>query len=195
MWTYRGNEPTVLQWLDAISVGHEAHQLAARVRRRRSRALGAATVILAALSAASAFAATSVDDGRWLTVAAGVLAGFAAAVALLQTVADPADVIAAHQRAAAEYGTLRRELEQAILSERITDDRLAEIRQEWTRVESAAPSLSARASRAVAYARTAPTVTADASVPVAAPIVDQEPETTPPAIETTDDTVKELTAR
>ncbi len=162
--------------------------------------LGTTTVILAALSAACAFAAYSVSDGAWLTIGAGVLSGLAAAVALLQTVGDPADVIAGHQRAAAEYGILRRELEQAILSERITDDRLAEIRQEWTRVEATAPSLTARASRSVAFDRTPTGMAGSSSAPAASPSAATEPPAAaeppapaPAAIEPVDEPVKELT--
>lgn len=147
MWTYRGDEPTVVQWLEAIRVGHEGHRIAADAIRRRHRALGASAVLLATLAAAASLASLLADDGAWFTVGAGALAVATAATALLHTFLDDADVIASHERARAEYGDVRRQLEQAILSERITDDRLSEIRADWLRVEEAAPSLPGRASR------------------------------------------------
>lgn len=184
MWTYRGDEPTVVQWLGTISVGHESHQLAARSTRRHHRVLGVVTIVLAGAAAAAAFAALLSDAGPWLEAAAGVLAAVAAITALLHTMADDAGVIAAHQRAGAEYGKIRRELEQAILSERITDDRLSEIRAEWTRVEQSAPSVPGRATRRAA-----------GRVEILAPPVAVPVDTTAPApVAVDDEPVKELTA-
>ncbi|MGH1562286.1 SLATT domain-containing protein [Mumia sp. DW29H23] len=199
MWTYRGDEPTVLQWLDSISVGHEAHQIAAKATRRRHRVLGATTVMLAGLAAAAAFAAVLGEPRPWLQVCAGVLAALAATSALLHTVADDADVIAAHQRSGAEYGNLRRQLEQAILSERITDDRLSEIRAEWTRVEEAAPSLPARTTRAAEHRLAATAPAAAPAVPTVVPTAPVAPSTTtvaaaePLELESADEPTKELT--
>ncbi|WP_167007541.1 SLATT domain-containing protein [Mumia sp. ZJ430] len=150
MWTYRGDEPTVVQWLVTIRVGHEGHRLAAKAARRRHRLIGATAVVLAALAASASFTSLLSEPRAWLQVTAGALAVATAATALLHTLLNDADVIAAHQRAGAEYGDARRQLEQAILSERITDDRLSEIRADWTRVEKASPTLPGRASRRAA---------------------------------------------
>ncbi|WP_262852400.1 SLATT domain-containing protein [Mumia quercus] len=180
MWTYRGDEPTVVQWLEAIRVGHEGHRVAAEAVRRRHRALGATAVLLATLAAGASLTSLLADDGAWFTVAAGALAVATAATALLHSFLDDADVIASHERARAEYGDVRRQLEQAILSERITDDRLSEIRADWLRVEEAAPSLSGRASR-----RAASRVAGLSSI-VTAPAAPREPEL--------DEPLKELTA-
>ncbi|MBW9215695.1 SLATT domain-containing protein [Mumia sp. zg.B53] len=188
MWTYRGDEPTVIQWLGSIRLGHEAHRIAAKAVRRRHRALALVTVLVAVLAAAAAFTAALGTSRTWLQVSAGTLAALAAATALLHAVADDADVIAAHQRAAAEYGDLRRQLEQAILSERITDDRLAEIRHEWTRIEERAPSLSHRTTR-----RADDQLRPGAHLPVPASATDA-PHGGVPQTEIDDEPVKELTA-
>jgi len=184
MWTYRGDEPTVVQWLAAIRVGHEGHRLAAKVTRRRHRTLGATTAVLATLSASAGFGCLLTAPRTSLLVAAAVLALVTAGTALLHTFLNDPDVIASHQRASAEYGDVRRQLEQAVLSERITDDRLSEIRADWTRVEKSSPTLPGRAGRQAADHLQVLADAATSSAPSAPPRQDAE----------LDEPLKELTA-
>ncbi|WP_100414376.1 SLATT domain-containing protein [Mumia flava] len=157
MWTYRGDEPTVVSWLDDIATAHEAHRRAARLTRRRHRLVGAVTAVFAVATAVVVIVDLLADLDPWVSVVAGSLAVATALLSLLHAFADDAGQTIAHQHAATEYAGLRRQLEQAILSERITDDRLAEIRASWTRLERSSPTLTPRTVRAVAARRSGAT--------------------------------------
>jgi hypothetical protein len=107
------------QWWYRANINQQAHYLAGLRFAWLNRFLGIPTVILTAIVGTAVFA--SLTEGQvspeW-QIAAGLLSILATVLAALQTFLGYSERAANHRRASAEFGAIRREIEQVQASNR-----------------------------------------------------------------------------
>jgi hypothetical protein len=106
--------------------------------------LGIATVVLAAVLATSIFSSIESSPGTKAKILAGMLGVTAAVLAALQTFLGFDSRAAQHRETAAQYGALRRELEQARAGSTLSQEQLTRIRERWDETDRTAVPASSR---------------------------------------------------
>jgi hypothetical protein len=133
------------EWHAGIRINVLAHYECSKIFERQHRTLGYPTVILSAL-AGTAFVSSLTDSNIWWARGIAILLSLAVTVfASLQTFLRYAERAEKHKAAAAEFGKLRRELEQlaAFVPEdgTVTAHEMQAIRVKWGELSTHAPAI------------------------------------------------------
>jgi hypothetical protein len=108
-------ETLIKQWYNGIRIMHKSHYEAAKQCENRNRWLSAPTSVLSGLAGIGTFATLNWSPDIWVKILIGFFAIAAAVLAGLQTYFNYSQQAESHQSAAAKYGALRRELEEALM--------------------------------------------------------------------------------
>jgi len=139
---------TIRDWHRSLRIKHSAHSRCAALCDRRNLFLGVPVVALSTLSGTAVFATLQSSPQTWIKILIGLFSIAAAVLASLQTILRYAELSQKHKTAAVQYGSLRRELEEALAvctdAEPCTREFINSIRTRWDTIEQESPSIPQR---------------------------------------------------
>jgi hypothetical protein len=128
------------QWRNALRIEHIGHSRMAARCETRGRLLGVVVVVLSAIVATSVFSTLESSPSTALKIVAGMLSVAAGVAAALQTFLGFGDLAGKHRDVAAQYGSLRRQLDAVMAtSQDLTHPELDRIRARWDELAAMAP--------------------------------------------------------
>lgn len=129
-------------WWHRADINQHAHHQAGLRFDWLNRCLGVPTVILTTVVGTSAFVSLTENQvsPAW-RAAAGILSILAAALASLQTFLGFSERAANHRRASAEFGAIRREIEQLQADVAGDDGPLTQVREHIDNVNAGSPDV------------------------------------------------------
>ncbi len=137
-------EETLLHWLRNVKRSQKMNYDSALYYSRLNLFLGIPVAILATIIGTSVFATLESEVDTIWRIATGLLSILAAALSSLQTFLAFGDRAAKHRAAAAEYGIIKREIEQSLISLKVNanigvDELLSPVRDKIDRLAREAP--------------------------------------------------------
>ena len=137
---------TLQQWRNGLRLCHAGHARAASGAVRAKRAIGVPAVVLATIAGGSGLSTISGGPTDVLAVISGAAGVAAGVLAGLQTFLDLDKTAAAHERAAAEFGDLRRQVEQLLLGDDAPAlaSQMTSVRKRWRELELDTPAIPRR---------------------------------------------------
>ena len=134
----------VAQWLKGLGILHRSHFAMASRCQNRHTILGISIIVLSATVGSAVFGSLESSTTSAARIAVGMLSMLAAILASLQTFLKFSERAESHKAAAARYGVIRRELEQALAvsgTGPVPSDVLNSIRNRWDVLDSESPTL------------------------------------------------------
>lgn len=134
------------KWQGAIRVCHLSHVKSAARSQRLSKLLGIPAILLSTIVGTTIFSTMQSSPDVWQQVLVGILSMFAAGLGSIQTFLDFPELTEKHRRAAHQYGSLRREIEEELSSENggivLSKGFMQSIRERWDSIDLESPTLN-----------------------------------------------------
>jgi hypothetical protein len=132
-------------WLKRARENQFAHYAAARRLEKRHSRIGIPAAVLSAIVGTSVFASLEANVQPWMKIAVGLLSVTAAILTSLQTFWRFSERAERHRKAAAEYASIRREMEQYLtFADGVTLDTMGRLRKRLDDLASEFPSIDSK---------------------------------------------------
>ena len=134
-------------WRERAFSEQQAHLEEARSFSKSHQTLGVGVIVFSTLVGTSVFATLETDVTLWIQIIVGMVSVCAAVLAALQTFLRYSERAEKHQTAAANYGKIRREIDQKLVmkmdhKEEIKEEDISSLREQYNFISQNAPNIS-----------------------------------------------------
>jgi hypothetical protein len=136
-------EKLLVEWHRRASINKDAHYDAGSYFAKSNYSLGIPVIVLSAVVGTSVFATLEQQVDLWIKIVIGLINVSVAVLGSLQTFFGYAERVEKHRLAGAKYGSIARELEQAIVTGNIEDEKefLDKLRERMDTLSQEAPQI------------------------------------------------------